>query len=156
MVLPVDRHTVDCDGGVERYKVAVNVPTVRVRDLDNRRPACRLKRVGQRDRRTIRRDISVRSAVLDIELQVRTDTNQVDATQGHPVPQRTAHPQIRGRGYARPPADLFGVALTEANLVALVPAPFIGVSRVFPVHTGLEGDFLEWHECPLNYCFFLS
>jgi hypothetical protein len=35
--------------------------------------------------------------------------------------------------------------LPEPNLVALVPTPFGGVPSVLAVDSGLEEDFLEWH-----------
>ena len=71
-------------------------------------------------------------------LQVRTDADQVQETQRDPVPQRAAHTLVGVSRNLLPATNDFGITLTKAHLVALVPTALGGVSGVLFVDPRLE------------------
>ena len=126
-------------------ETAIGAPVCHVMYFDDCTAICSSERVCQSNRFPDRRNVVVRAAVKHVELQIGANTRVLDAAQRVPCPQGAAHTQIRIVGHTLPPADDFGGALAKTNLVPVVPAAFGGVSGVFPVDSGLEQDFLEWH-----------
>ena len=72
-----------------------------------------------------RRDVVIDAAVLNVEFQVGTNAQQILVTQRDPIPQRTAYAQECIARKRSPTTNLLRVALTKANLVAIVVTAFV-------------------------------
>ena len=110
----------------------------RVCNSDNRGTQCCGEGVCEGDRVPDWRDVVVRAATLNVKLQVCANSDQIQKPKRHPVPQRPASAEESVGRNALPPTDLLGRALTKTHLVAVIPAAFGGVARVFPVDSGFE------------------
>ena len=86
-----------------------------------------------------------------VEIGVGTHPHKILLCQRHPIPQRTAYPVVGVVGNTFPPTNYFRGALTKTHFVALIPSTFGGVASVFPIYTGLEKKFFEWHKNPIYY-----
>ena len=87
LVFPIEGQATYGSSPAESHEATVRKAPRSIGHIHNLRPGSRVEGVGQNVRGRERRDVVVISALADIELEVRTDTQQVIPAQCHPVPQ---------------------------------------------------------------------
>ena len=90
-------------------------------------------------------NVVIRPTVLNVELEIRTNAQQILCAKSHPRPERPAYAKELITRYLQPAANFLRRALTEADFFRFVIPALVGVPRVFAVNSRFEQYLFKRH-----------